>query len=201
MSTYTITASQNIDALTSKAGGGWLTTEQAEQLIRVDTAVALNLDKKVSEVGGWGGWFVNYEAINSHTTRKVNEAKEEIEKKISKIPQVSLENIETTLSEIDSHNSLATEEIINTIKSESNEVSIDIIRKTKELKEDNVKTRNLVRQKTEKINKKLDKDEKDEQEGGEVLELIKEMKEDQEDRDALDFLDKIEEKDLETLLT
>lgn len=75
----------------------------------------------------------------------------------SKIPQVSLENIETTLSEIDSHNSLATEEIINTIKSESNEVSSDIIRKTKELKEDNITTRNLVRQKTKKLDENVSK--------------------------------------------
>ena len=75
----------------------------------------------------------------------------------SKIPQVSLENIETTLSEIDSHNSLAKTEIINTIKEVETEVCSDIIRKTKELKEDNITTRNLVRQKTKKLDENVSK--------------------------------------------
>ena len=75
----------------------------------------------------------------------------------SKIPQVSLENIETTLNEIDSHNSLAKTEIINTIKEVETVVCSDIIRKSKELKEDNVKTRNLVRQKTKKLDENVSK--------------------------------------------
>lgn len=57
------------------------------------------------------------------------------------------------MSQID----IAKEEIIDTIKSSETEVCSDIIRKNKELKEDNVKTRNLVRQKTKKIDENVSK--------------------------------------------
>ena len=109
---------------------------------------------KLMSLSGGGGWVsINYGAINSHTTKKVEELKEQI----AKIPKTDLTWIEKQLNEIDSHNSLATEQIIDTIKEESNEVSSDIIRKTRELEESNVKTRNLVRQKTEKIDKNVSK--------------------------------------------
>lgn len=152
--------------------------------------------------GGWGGGFsINYQAINSHTTSKVNELKKELEKKIKEIPQVSLQNVEDTLNEIVSQNDIANEKIIDRIDSSETEICSDIVRKSKELKEDNVKTRNLVRRKTEKINKKLDIEEKDNKEWEEILEILKEIKEEQDDKDTLDFLDKVEQEDLETLLT
>lgn len=114
---------------------------------------------------GWGGGFsINYQAINSHTTSKVNELKEELEKKIKEIPQVSLQNVEDTLNEIVSQNDIANAKIIDRIDSSETEICSDIVRKTKELKEDNVKTRNLVRQKSEKVvkyaEKQLDRQEK-----------------------------------------
>lgn len=106
----------------------------------------------------WGGGFsINYQAINSHTTSKVNELKEELEKKIKEIPQVSLQNVEDTLSEIVSQNDIANAKIIDRIESSETEICSDIVRKTKELKEDNVKTRNLVRQKSEKVVKYAEK--------------------------------------------
>lgn len=113
----------------------------------------------------WGGGFsINYQAINSHTTSKVNELKEELDKKIKKIPQVSLQNVEDTLNEIVSQNDIANAKIIDRIESSETEICSDIVRKTKELKEDNVKTRNLVRQKSEKVvkyaEKQLDRQEK-----------------------------------------
>lgn len=113
----------------------------------------------------WGGGFsINYQAINSHTTSKVNELKEELDKKIKKIPQVSLQNVEDTLNEIVSQNDIANAKIIDRIDSSETEICSDIVRKSKELKEDNVKTRNLVRQKSEKIvkyaEKQLDRQEK-----------------------------------------
>jgi len=73
------------------------------------------------------------------------------------LTNTDISGIENTLNEIDSHNSLATERIIDTIKQESIEVSSDIIRKSKDLEASNVKTRNLVRQKTEKIDKNVSK--------------------------------------------
>lgn len=84
--------------------------------------------------------------------------------RIDEIKPTDLSGIETKLNDIDSHITLAFDTTIDTIKQESIEVSSDIIRKSKDLETSNVKTRNLVRQKTEKINKKLDKDEKDEKE-------------------------------------
>lgn len=113
----------------------------------------------------WGGGFsINYQAINSHTTSKVNELKEELDKKIKEIPQVSLQNVEDTLNEIVSQNDIANAKIIDRIDSSETEICSDIVRKTKELKEDNVKTRNLVRQKSEKVvkyaEKQLDRQEK-----------------------------------------
>lgn len=167
----------------------WLSTEEHDKLFSLENST-------------WGGGFsINYQAINSHTTSKVNELKEELGKKIKEIPQFSLQNVEDSLNEIVSQNDIANAKIIDRIDSSETEICSDIVRKTKELKEDNVKTRNLVRQKTEKINKKLDIEEKDNKEWEEILEILKEMKEEQDDKDALDFLDKVEEKDLETLLT
>ena len=162
----------------------WLSTEEHDKLM---------------SLSNWGGGWVsiNYGAINSHTTKKVEELKEQI----AQIPKTDISGIETKLNETNSHIDIAKEEIIDTIKETEIEVCSDIIRKSKDLETSNVKTRNLVRQKTEKINKKLDKDEKDEKEWDEVLELLKEIKEEQEDNELLDFLDDIEAKDIETLLT
>lgn len=89
----------------------------------------------------------------------------------TKIPQISLGEVEnqleviiTSVNEKYSQIDIAKQEIIHTIKSSENEVCSDIIRKTKELKEDNVLTRNLVRQKSEKVvkyaEKQLDRQEK-----------------------------------------
>jgi hypothetical protein len=61
------------------------------------------------------------------------------------------------LYEIDSHIELAKDETIDTIKEAETEVCSDIIRKTKEIKEDNITTRNLVRQKTKKIDENVSK--------------------------------------------
>lgn len=64
----------------------------------------------------------------------------------------AIDSFEVTPEEV-----IAKEEIIDTIKAESIEVSGDIIRKSKELEESNVKTRNLVRQKTKKIDENVSK--------------------------------------------
>ena len=62
-----------------------------------------------------------------------------------------------TLSEINSHIELAKTDVIDTIKETENEVCSDIVRKTKELKNDNISTRNLVREKTKKIDQNVSK--------------------------------------------
>jgi len=162
---------------------GWLTTEEHTKLFSLENST--------------GGGGFSSQAIQT----SISNAKKAIMDRIDEIKPTDLSGIETKLNETNSHIDIAKWEIIDTIKQESIEVSSDVIRKTKDLETSNVKTRNLVRQKTEKINKKLDKDEKDEKEWDEVLELLKEIKEEQEDNELLDFLDDIEAKDIETLLT
>lgn len=118
--------------LTESAG---LTTEEHDKLFSLEKSTG-------------GGWFINYQAINSHTTEKVNELKKAIESK----PDYT-----EKLNEIVSQNKIAKEDIIDTIKEAETEVCSDIIRKTKEIKEDNITTRNLVRQKTKKIDENVSK--------------------------------------------
>lgn len=102
-------------------------------------------------ITGGGGMSINYQAINSHTTSKVNELKEEI----AKIPKTDLSGIENTLNDIDSHIELAKGEVIDTINEIENEICSDVVRTKTEIKKDNVTTRQLIRQKAEKIDKNV----------------------------------------------
>lgn len=71
----------------------------------IEIGVTNNIEQLISEIRtGGGGWFINYQAINSHTTSKVNELKKEFEK----IPK-------TDLSEIKSHIDVAKDDILNKI--------------------------------------------------------------------------------------
>ena len=142
-------------------GGGWATAAQIWSYSSRTLTESAGLsteehDKLFSLENSTGGGFSS-QAIQTSISNAKREIIEKMEEIPSKIPQVSLENIETTLNEIDSHNSLAKTEIINTIKASENEVCSDIIRKTKELKEDNITTRNLVRQKTKKLDENVSK--------------------------------------------
>lgn len=123
-----------------EVSGGWsgLTTEEHDKLMGIT---------------GGGGMSINYQAINSHTTSKVNELKEEI----AKIPKTDLSGIENTLNDIDSHINLAKEDIIDTINEIENEICSDVVRTKTEIKKDNVSTRQLIRQKAEKIDKNVSK--------------------------------------------
>mgnify|MGYP003495902041 CR=1 FL=1 len=116
----------------------WLSTEEHDKLFSLENST-------------WGGGGFSSQAIQS----SINNAKREIIEKIEEIPQLSLEKTEEKLSEIASQNDIYKNEIIDTIKSSENEVCSDIVRKSKELKEDNVTTRNLVRQKTKKIDENV----------------------------------------------
>lgn len=104
-------------------------------------------------ITGGGGISINYQAINSHTTSKVNEIKEEL----ARMPKTDLSGIENTLNEISSQNDIAKEEIIDTIKEIEIEICSDVVRTKTEIKKDNVSTRQLIRQKTEKIDKNVSK--------------------------------------------
>jgi len=114
---------------------GWLTSEQATQLFNAS-------NRPASIVSSNKTLFKDLE-------RKVEETKDSIINKIDKIPEPR----EIDLSLI----WIAKEQIINTIKASENEITSDIVRKTNELKEDNVSTRQLVRQKTKKIDENVSK--------------------------------------------
>ena len=157
---------------TSGWWGGWLTSPQDAKLTSIYDTVTLNLDAKVSEVIWGGGGLTTEEhdklfSLENSTggggfssqviQNSIANAKRDIIEKIDEIPKISLEKVETQLSENQSQIDIAKTEIIDTIKSSETEICSDVIRKTKEIKEDNVKTRNLVRQKSEKIDKNVSK--------------------------------------------
>lgn len=92
-------------------------------LCYIETGVTTNIDQWISEIRWWIGWFsVNYQAINSHTTSKVNELKKEHEKTRELITK---ENNETS-----SHIDIAKNEVIATIdtieipKSDMSEITL-----------------------------------------------------------------------------
>lgn len=117
---------------------GWLSTEEHDKLM---------------SLSGGGGWVsINYGAINSHTSKKINEAIEEIVKS-----KIDLSWIENTLNENLSQNEIANQNIIDTIK----EIETDIC---KDISKESVATRQLVRQKAKKqeefIQKQIDNESK-----------------------------------------
>lgn len=135
--------------LTESAG---LSTEQAEQLTRIDGRV----DKKISNISAWFiGWTRTDYWVEDRSDLK------SIKKAIEKIPQVDLTKLEKAVNETKTHIDIAKNSIIYTIKSSSDslesEICNDIKTTNKELKEDNISTRNLVRQKTKKIDENVSK--------------------------------------------
>jgi len=79
-----------------------------------------------------------------------NEDEAHIDKKIEEIPTTDLSPIESSIW-------IAKDNIIDTIKSTENEVCNDIKTVNKELQEDNVSTRQLLRQKTKKLDENVSK--------------------------------------------
>lgn len=109
-----------------------------------------NLSMDISDIRwGGGGFSINYGAINSHTTNKINE----IKKELTTIPQM----IEDWFNETKSHIDIVKSDILDTIKESENEVCSDIVRSKKEIKEDNIATRQLLRQKTKKLDENVSK--------------------------------------------
>ncbi len=117
----------------------WLTIEEHTHLMQLVNST-------------WGGGFSS-QAIQT----SISNAKKAIMDRIDEIKPTDLTEIETKLNENYSHITLATDDILNTIKESETEICSDIIRSKKEIKEDNVSTRQLVRQKTEKLDKNISK--------------------------------------------
>ena len=126
-----------IRSLTESAG---LTIEEHDKLLSLENST-----------GGGGGF--SSQAIQT----SISNAKRAIIEKIEEIKPTDLTGIETQLDEIDSHITLAFDDTIDTIKETEIEVCSDIVRVKTELKKDNVATRQLVRQKTNKIDENVSK--------------------------------------------
>lgn len=131
-----------LDPWKTYLANGWLTQVQNDKLMSIYWG------------GVWSGWL---DAIDKKYIKETHE-------KVNELTNIDISPIQKKLNEIDSHNSLATIEIIDTIKQTEIEICGDIVRKTKEIKEDNVTTRQLIRQKSEKVvkyaEKQLDRQEK-----------------------------------------
>ncbi len=117
----------------------WLTIEEHTHLMQLVNST-------------WGGGFSS-QAIQT----SISNAKKAIMDRIDEIKPTDLTEIETKLNETNSHITLATDDILNRIEEGETEICSDIIRSKKEIKEDNVSTRQLVRQKTEKLDKNISK--------------------------------------------
>lgn len=125
----------------------WLTTEEHDKLFSLENST-----------GGWGGF--SSQAIQT----SLQNVRKEIIQKIDDIKPTELSNIEEKLSEIDSHIELAKDQTIDRIEEAEIDLRKDVNRTKTEIKDDNVKTRNLVRQKSERVvkyaEKQLDRQEK-----------------------------------------
>lgn len=113
--------------------GGGLTTEQSIQLFDASTRPA-------SIVSG-------NTAILSNLKSTITKGNKEIIEKIEEDGKITRENLNENLSQLD----IAKESIITTIKGVETEICTDVKKTKSELKEDNVATRQLIRQKTKKL--------------------------------------------------
>ncbi len=118
---------------------GGLTTEEHDKLFSLENST--------------GGGGFSSQAIQT----SISNAKKAIMDRIDEIKPTDLSGIENTLNEISSQNDIAKWEIIDTIKEIENEICSDIIRKSKDIETSNVATRQLLRQKTKKLDENVSK--------------------------------------------
>lgn len=137
--TATVAGYSDMSGMIYQDGGGLTTTEHNHLLQLVNST--------------WGGWGFSSQAIQT----SIHNTKTELIKKIEEIPQVSLENIENLINENNSQIELAKDEIIDRITENETNVRKDIWGTESDIKKDNIKTRNLVRQKIKKINENVSK--------------------------------------------
>ena len=60
-----------------------------------------NLDQNVSDIRSWGGFSINYQALNNHVTNKTRELRDYIDTKINELPQVDLSEIKEAIDNIE----------------------------------------------------------------------------------------------------
>lgn len=153
--------------LYSSSSNGWLTTAEHDQLFAIWRSM-------------WGGsGFSEIFKSNLASTRN------EIIRKIEDESSIIRTNIDENNNEINSHLTVAKDSIIHTINQTETEICSDVVRTKSELKEDNVATRQLVRQKTKNLaelaQKQLDSDAKEQKMMEDIEEEFEELeKEDKE---------------------
>jgi len=138
------------------AGDVWnYLTSNITTIGSIGTLLKTNIDKKLSDIvwSGSSGYIRNGSEFNSQDRKIIQETHE----KVLELQNTDFTEISQKLDEIDSHNILAKEHIIDILKETEIEICSDIIRSKKEIKEDNIATRNLVRQKTKKIDENTQK--------------------------------------------
>lgn len=147
-----------------------------------ESGVTNNIEQLISEIRTSGGWFsINYGAINSHTTKKVSEAIDEIKK----IPKTDLSNIESSLNEINSHIELAKTDVIDTI--ESNEKDDTEINKSLwTIKSNLTKLSQFVRNEAQK-EKEMEKEWMKTEYESKISELVDKMEEMEDAYEELDW--------------
>lgn len=114
---------------------GWLTTEEHEKLMSIT---------------GGGGYAVR-QWLDAQEKKYLRETHE----KVLKLENTDLTKIQEQLNEINSQNDIAKEDIIDTIKETESYICKDIKKTNTELSKDNVATRQLIRQKSDKIDKNV----------------------------------------------
>lgn len=117
----------------------WLSTEEHNKLFSLENST--------------GGGGFSSQAIQT----SISNAKQAIIEKIEEIKPTDLTGIEIQLNETKSHIDIVKSDILDTIKESENEVCSDIVRSKKEIKEDNIATRQLLRQKTKKLDENVSK--------------------------------------------
>lgn len=111
----------------------------------VDPRMA-NMDWAITDIRGGGGFSVNLSGV----TGSITNLQKNLIEKIDKLPKVNL-------NEIKSHIDIANQSIIDTIKETESYICKDIKKTNTELSKDNVATRQLIRQKSDKIDKNVSK--------------------------------------------
>jgi len=123
------------DSIFYETSSGWLTIEEHNKLMNL--------------IGGWFAWW-DFTASDRKLIKDTHE-------KVIQLENTDITNLESKISEIDSHITFAFDDTINTIKESEIEVCSDIVRSKKELKEDNLTTRQLVRGKAKKLEENTQK--------------------------------------------
>lgn len=142
------------------ASSGWVDYDALAQVVweygvrSLTESAGLSTEEheKLMSITGGGGYAVS-KWLDAQEKKYLKETHE----KVLKLENTDLTKIENTLNEINSQNDIANQSIIDTIKETESYICKDIKKTNTELSKDNVATRQLIRQKSDKIDKNVSK--------------------------------------------